>query len=144
MRAAGSKRCDQMRPHLQAIADSEEWGSRMIHAKSDIADQRGYTTYLDMYGVVKLPTVVLLRNGHPNMFPHDEPLEREALDAWLRKTIAEDVLPRDAPADAETVRLLAGGLPLSAVRGSGGGAGAVARWRWRGGGRAAAAWRVVT
>ena len=61
----------------------------MIHGRSDINDERGYTSYLDMYGVVRLPTVVLFRNGHPQMYPHDEELElSQSLESLDPKELA--------------------------------------------------------
>ena len=90
---AGSKRCNEMRPHLEAIANGDLWGKRMLFAESDISDQRGYTSYLEMYGVLKLPTIVLFRNGNPTQYPLDEPLTQESVEGWLASTTQSEPLP---------------------------------------------------
>ena len=91
---AGSKRCNEMRPHLEAIANGDLWGKRILFAESDISDQRGYTSYLEMYGVLKLPTIVLFRNGNPTQYPLDDPLTQESVEGWLASTTQSEPLPR--------------------------------------------------
>ena len=44
--APWSKRCDIIRPHLEELARSDAWGERVVHAKSDISDQRGYLSLI--------------------------------------------------------------------------------------------------
>jgi thioredoxin-like negative regulator of GroEL len=102
---AGSKRCNEMRPHLEAIANGDLWGKRFIFAESDISDSRGYTSYLDRYGVLKLPTIVLFRNGHPTMYPLESPLTQEGVEAWLATATPSEPLPRGVSDDAESVRM---------------------------------------
>lgn len=94
-----------LRPHLEAIANGDLWGGRFLFAESDIADSRGYTSYLERYGVLKLPTLVLFRNGHPTMFPHEQPLTQEAVEAWLASNTQTEPLPRGASDEAESVRM---------------------------------------
>ena len=53
-----------------------------MHAQNDITDEGGYTTYVEKYGVTKLPTLVLFRQGEPQMFPYDRPIEKAAVVAW--------------------------------------------------------------
>ena len=65
-----------------------------MHAESDISDQRGYTSYLEVHGVVRMPTIVLFRNGHPNQYPLDEPLSEESLTSWLESVTATPAPPR--------------------------------------------------
>jgi len=103
--APWSKRCEIMRPHLESAARSDSWGSRFMHARSDISDPRGYTSYIEMYGVIKLPTIILFRNGHANMFPLDSALTLEALDAWLRQIAAQEMQARDEK-DAHAERVV--------------------------------------
>jgi thioredoxin-like negative regulator of GroEL len=103
--APWSKRCETMRPALQAIGQGEPWGERLIFAQSDISDQRGYTSYLERYGVLKLPTVVLFRNGHPSMYPLDEPLTQEGVESWLQTATQGEALPRGASEGAVDVQM---------------------------------------
>ena len=100
---AGSKRCETVRPHLLDLAQSADWGERVVHAKSDISDQRGYTSYIEKYGVLKLPTIVLFRRGHPAIYPYDRPLTQEAVTSWLESATRTDMLPRGASDGADTV-----------------------------------------
>lgn len=101
---AGSKRCEILRPHLDEIARSDDWGTRLLHAASDISDQRGYTSYIEKYGVLKLPTLVIFRRGHPTMYPYDRPLTQEDVTAWLDSVTQAEMLPRGADDAAEAVR----------------------------------------
>ena len=94
-----------MRPHMEAIANGDLWGNRFVFAESDISDSRGYTSYLDRYGVLKLPTIVLFRNGHPTTYPLDNPLSQEGMEAWLATATQSEPLPRGASDDAESVRM---------------------------------------
>ena len=103
--APWSQRCQTMRPHLKAIAQGEPWGERFVWAESDISDQRGYTSYLDRYGVLKLPTVVLFRNGHPSVYPIDNPLTKEDVELWLASATQNEPMPRGASDDAVAVQM---------------------------------------
>ena len=78
-----SKRSEAFRPHLLDISASSLWADRMLHAQSDIGDERGYTSYIEKHGVTKLPTLVYFRKGHPHLYPHEHPLEASAVAAWL-------------------------------------------------------------
>jgi hypothetical protein len=99
--APWSKRCDVLRPHLRAIQQGAEWGGRFVHAESDISDSRGYTSYLEHHGVTRLPALVLFRNGHPTLYPPEEPLGIESVDAWLYQTTQKTALPR-GDSDSQT------------------------------------------
>jgi len=94
--APWSKRCAMMTPHLESVARSAKWGRRFLHARSDISDPRGYTSYLENWGILKLPTVILFRNGHAQLYPLDDPLELPSLEAWLQQTTEEPLPDRDA------------------------------------------------
>ena len=104
--APWSKRCEELRPHLSVVQRGSEWGGRFVHAESDISDSRGYTSYLERYGVTRLPALVLFRNGHPSLFPPEEPLEMASVDAWLYRTTQEKPLPRGAISDAASIKML--------------------------------------
>ena len=104
--APWSKRCEELRPHLSVVQRGSEWGGRFVHAESDISDSRGYTSYLERYGVTRLPALVLFRNGHPSLFPPEEPLEMASVDAWLYRTTQETPLPRGAISDAAAIKML--------------------------------------
>ena len=104
--APWSKRCDVMRSHLRSIQKGAEWGGRFVHGESDISDSRGYTSYLEAHGVTRLPAVVLFRNGHPTLFPPEENLEVESVDAWLYRSTQSDALPRGASDDAVAVKMM--------------------------------------
>ena len=61
---------------------------------SDVTDIRGFTSYLENWGVTRLPTLVLFRRGRAQQFPHKGasfhlPTVQE-IDAWLSKMIALD------------------------------------------------------
>ena len=54
----------------QEVADAEKTNvrrieDRIVHARSDVTDQRGPTPYLKEWGVTRLPTVVMLRSYLP-------------------------------------------------------------------------------
>ena len=65
--APWSVNCREFQPELNSVADSPEWSDKLVFGTSDISDDRGYTSYLETYGITRLPTVVLFRNGHPEM-----------------------------------------------------------------------------
>ena len=104
--APWSKRCDALRPHLRTIQSGADWSGRFVHAESDISDSRGYTSYLERHGVTRLPALVLFRNGHPNLYPSEEPLAVESIDAWLYRTTQDAALPRGASDDASAIKML--------------------------------------
>ena len=104
--APWSKRCDVLRPNLRTVQQGADWGGRLVFAESDISDGRGYTTYLEHYGVTRLPALVLFRNGHPLLYPSEEPLGVENVDAWLHRSIQAEALPRGANNDAVAVKML--------------------------------------
>lgn len=64
----------------------------MFFGRSDISDERGYTSYLDRYGILRLPSLVLFRNGHPSLMPYDdmEPLHEayEPVVDWMEGVLA--------------------------------------------------------
>lgn len=82
----GSKKCTPFKMELERMAASDEWEG-VIHARSDISDNRGYTSYLETHGVLKLPTLVLFRNGHPERYPHEEPLTEAGVKNWLAQQL---------------------------------------------------------
>lgn len=54
----------------QQVADAEKANvrhaeDRIVHARSDVTDQRGPTPYLTEWGVTRLPTIVMLRSHPP-------------------------------------------------------------------------------
>ena len=72
--------------HLSRVAKSDEW-AKVVHARSDISDERGYTSYLEEYGVLRLPTLVLFRNGRPLLYSYDEPFTQSGVEKWLHKCV---------------------------------------------------------
>ena len=104
--APWSKRCETIRPILKSFQSSAEWSGRFLHAESDISDGRGYTTYLEHYGVTRLPALVLFRNGHPTLYPPEEPLENEHIEPWLYRTTQSEALPRGVNDQAMAVKMM--------------------------------------
>jgi hypothetical protein len=94
--APWSKRCETMRPYMEAVARDETWGSRMMHARSDISDPDGHTSYIELHGVLKLPTIVLFRNGHAYQWPLDSELTYDSVVKWLQKVTEQPMQPRPA------------------------------------------------
>ena len=86
--APWSVNCREFQPELNSVADSPEWSDKLVFGTSDISDDRGYTSYLETYGITRLPTVVLFRNGHPEMYPHSNPRTQDGLKKWLREQFA--------------------------------------------------------
>ena len=78
----GSKRCDVFKPHLLNLATSGTWAQRLVHAQSDITEQRGHTSYIEKYGATRLPTLVLFRKGQPTAYPYDRALDKASVSAW--------------------------------------------------------------
>lgn len=69
----------------EEVADAEKAKvrraeDRIVHARSDVTDQRGPTPYLTEWGVTRLPTVVMLRS-HP---PSDEAASAGTQDKCTR------------------------------------------------------------
>ena len=93
--APWSVNCREFQPELNSVADSPEWSDKLVFGTSDISDDRGYTSYLETYGITRLPTVVLFRNGHPEMYPHSNPRTQDGLKKWLREQFESGALPRD-------------------------------------------------
>ena len=87
---------------MEKIAAVSEFADSMKHARSDISDKRGYTSYLEKFGVVRLPTIVLFRNSHPEMYSHEAQLDHDSVVQWLRVQLATPALPRGADDIAET------------------------------------------
>ena len=98
--APWSKRCPLLKPHLESLAKSEDWGEKVVHAQSDISDGRGYVSYVERYGIVKLPTLVIFRNGHATIYPQDMPLEEDPVRRWLVGVFATESLPRGSNEDS--------------------------------------------
>jgi thioredoxin-like negative regulator of GroEL len=94
--APWSKRCETMQPYMEAVARDETWGSRMKHARSDISDPDGHTSYIELHGVLKLPTIVLFRNGHAYQWPLDSELTHDSVVKWLQKVTEQPMQPRPA------------------------------------------------
>ena len=66
----------------------------MIHGMSDVTDIRGFTSYLENWGVTRLPTLVLFRKGRAQQYPHKGasfqlPTVQE-IEAWLTQMTASD------------------------------------------------------
>ena len=66
----------------------------MIHGMSDVTDIRGFTSYLENWGVTRLPTLVLFRKGRAQQYPHKGasfqlPTVQE-IEAWLSQMTASD------------------------------------------------------
>ena len=101
---AGSKKCDAFKPQMEKIAAVSEFAvsDSMKHARSDISDKRGYTSYLEKFGVVRLPTIVLFRNSHPEMYSHEANLDHDSVVGWLKVQLATPALPRGADDISET------------------------------------------
>lgn len=101
---AGSKKCEAFRPQMEKIAAVSEFAASdtMKHARSDISDKRGYTSYLEKFGVVRLPTIVLFRNSHPEMYSHEASLDHDSIVGWLKVQLATPALPRGADDISET------------------------------------------
>ena len=99
---AGSKKCEAFKPQLEKVAAVSEFADSIKHARSDISDKRGYTSYLEKFGVLKLPTLVLFRNGHPEMYSYDAPLDYDGVVKWLKAQTATPALPRGADDISET------------------------------------------
>ena len=99
---AGSKKCEAFKPQLEKVAAVSEFADSMKHARSDISDKRGYTSYLEKFGVLKLPTLVLFRNGHPEMYSYDAPLDYDGVVKWLQAQTSTPALPRGADDISET------------------------------------------
>jgi len=100
--APWSKKCGDFKPQLEKIAAVSEFADSMKHARSDISDKRGYTSYLEKFGVVRLPTIVLFRNGHPEMYSHEAQLDHDSVVGWLGVQLATPALPRGADDISET------------------------------------------
>ena len=103
--------------HLNRVAKSDEW-AKVVHARSDISDERGYTSYLEEYGVLRLPTLVLFRNGRPLLYSYDEPFTQSGVEKWLHKCVrgrvgSSDPLPH-APPRTQSLRYPA--QPCSTTR----------------------------
>ena len=92
--APWSVNCREFQPELNSVADSPEWSDKLVFGTSDISDDRGYTSYLETYGITRLPTVVLFRNGHPEMYPHSNPRTQDGLKKWLREQFEKELMPR--------------------------------------------------
>ena len=101
---AGSKKCESFKPQMEKIATVSEFAvsDTIKHARSDISDKRGYTSYLEKFGVVRLPTIVLFRNSHPEMYSHEANLDHDSLVGWLKVQLATPALPRGADDISET------------------------------------------
>ena len=61
---------------------------------SDVTDIRGFTSYLENWGVTRLPTLVLFRKGRAQQYPHKGasfqlPTVQE-IEAWLSQMTASD------------------------------------------------------
>ena len=52
----------------EAVARTET-GSAIAHGRNDIEDVRGYTSYIENWGLVRVPTLVLFRRGRARLFP---------------------------------------------------------------------------
>ena len=66
----------------------------MVHGMSDVTDIRGFTSYLENWGVTRLPTLVLFRKGRAQQYPHKGasfqlPTVQE-IEAWLSQLTASD------------------------------------------------------
>ena len=66
----------------------------MVHGMSDVTDIRGFTSYLENWGVTRLPTLVLFRKGRAQQYPHKGasfqlPTVQE-IEAWLSQMTASD------------------------------------------------------
>ena len=66
----------------------------MVHGMSDVTDIRGFTSYLENWGVTRLPTLVLFRTGRAQQYPHKGasfqlPTVQE-IEAWLSQMTASD------------------------------------------------------
>ena len=95
---AGSKKCEQFKPQLEKVAAVSEFAESIKHARSDISDKRGYTSYLEKFGITRLPTLVLFRNSHPEMYSHDAPLSYDGVVRWLKtQTVSSRLKPEKPP-----------------------------------------------
>ena len=87
------KTCEQFKSIHEEVAATEV-GSRMVHGMSDVTDIRGFTSYLENWGVTRLPTLVLFRKGRAQQYPHKGasfqlPTVQE-IEAWLSQLTASD------------------------------------------------------
>jgi len=85
--------CEQFKSIHEEVAATEV-GSRMVHGMSDVTDIRGFTSYLENWGVTRLPTLVLFRKGRAQQYPHKGasfqlPTVQE-IEAWLSQMTASD------------------------------------------------------
>lgn len=87
------KACEQFKSIHEEVAATQV-GSRMVHGMSDVTDIRGFTSYLENWGVTRLPTLVLFRKGRAQQYPHNGasfqlPTVQE-IEAWLSQMTASD------------------------------------------------------
>lgn len=72
----------------EEVARREEAISDVAHGRSDITDVRGPTSYLTNWGVTRIPTIVLFRNGRARVYPHEGPSfqvpSADELAVWLK------------------------------------------------------------
>ena len=80
------KPCDEFKLIHEEVTATEV-GSRMVHGRSDVSDIRGFTSYLENWGVTRLPTLVLFRNGRAQQYPHKGASFQlptvEQIETWL-------------------------------------------------------------
>lgn len=71
----------------EEVARREEAISDIAHGRSDITDARGPTSYLTNWGVTRIPTIVLFRDGRARVYPHEGPSfnlpSADELAEWL-------------------------------------------------------------
>ena len=90
---AGDDESRKFKQTHEEVARREEAITDVAHGRSDITDVRGPTSYLINWGVTRIPTIVLFRNGRARVFPHEGPSfqvpSADELAEWLASATAD-------------------------------------------------------